>query len=112
MPCSKFHRQFRLFFFLLRIIGIPLIIIAGFTFWGLFNQTANKCIEVIKTVGVKVVKDGYAITKKGVKKLMDFISKYIAPKVSEIWNKVKAYFTKLKEESTEIHQDQDATIQA
>ena len=43
---------------------------------------------------------------------MDFISKYISPKVSEIWNKVKAYFTKLKEESTEIHQDQDATIQA
>lgn len=98
--------------FLPRIIGIPLIIIAGFAFWGLFNETANKCIEVITTVGVKVVKDGYAIAKKGAKKLMDFISKYIAPKVSEIWNKVKAYLTKLKEESAEVHQDQDATVQA
>lgn len=98
--------------FLPKIIGIPLIIIAGFAFWGLFNETATKCIEVIKTVGVKVVKDGYAIAKRGANKLMDFISKHITPKVSEIWNKVKAYFTTLKEESAEIHQDQDVTVQA
>lgn len=102
--------------FLPIIIGIPLIIIAGFAFWELFNETANKCIEVITTVGTRVVKDGYAIAKKGVKKLMDFISKNITPKVSEIWNKVKAYFTKLKEESAEVDQDQDqdqdATVQA
>ena len=98
--------------FLPRIIGIPLIIIAGFAFWGLFNQTAKKCIEIISKVGAKVVKDGYAIMKKGTKKLMDFISKHIAPKASEIWSKVKAYFAKLKEENAEVSQEESATVQA
>lgn len=98
--------------FLPRIIGIPLIIIAGFAFWSLFNETAKKCIDVITKVGAKVVKDGYAIAKKGAKKLIDFISKHIVPKVSEIWNKVKAYFAKLREESAEVKQDQNTTVHA
>ena len=58
------------------------------------------------------MKDGYVIAKKGAKKLMDFISMHIVPKVSEIWNKVKAYFGKLKEESAEVQQDQNTTVQA
>ena len=98
--------------FLPRIIGIPLIIIAGFALWGLFNETAKNCIDIITKVGAKVVKDGYVIAKKGAKKLMDFISMHIVPKVSEIWNKVKAYFGKLKEESAEVQQDQNTTVQA
>ena len=50
--------------------------------------------------------------KKGAKKLMDFMSKHIAPKASEIWSKVKAYFAKLKEENAEVSQEESATVQA
>ncbi len=109
---ALFSVGFLIELFLPSIIGIPLVIIAAIAFWGLFNGTAKKCIEVITKFGAKVVKDGYALIKKGVKKLIDFISKHIAPKVCEVWKKVKAYFRKLKEENAEVPQEETATVQA
>lgn len=109
---ALFSVGFLIGIFLPSIIGIPLIIIAGFTFWELFNETAKKCNEVIIKFGAKVVEDGYALIKKGAKKLIDFISKNIAPKVREIWKKVQTYLRKLKEENAEVTQEETAAVQA
>lgn len=97
--------------FLPTIIGLPLIIIAGFTFWGLFNGVAKKSIEAMTKLGAKIVKDGCAIAKKGAKKLTEFFAKHVVPKAVEVWNKVKAYFKKLKEENAETQQDETTTVQ-
>lgn len=98
--------------FLPRIIGIPLIIIAGFAFWGLFNETAKKCIGTITKIGGTIVKDGFSAVKKGADKLLDIISNKIMPKMSAVWEKVKAYFEKLKEENAELGQNEEVTVQA
>lgn len=97
--------------FLPRIIGVPLLIVAGTAIWGVFHGTAKECVEITKKIGAKVVKDGSAVIKKGAKKLQDFISENIAPRVSEAWNKVKAYIEKLKEDM-EVSQEEEATVQA
>lgn len=95
-----------------RILGIPLIIIAGIAFWGLFNDTAKQCVEIIAGLGTKVIRGGCALIERGARTLLSFISKHIAPKVSEIWGKVKAYFARLKEEGARAVQEESATVQA
>lgn len=98
--------------FIPRIIGIPLIIVAGVSLWGLFNVTAKKCVDVVTKFGAKVIKNGCSIIKSGAKKLSKFIAEHIAPKASEIWNKVKCFFIKLKEEYAEVTQEEKATTLA
>lgn len=98
--------------FLPKIIGIPLLIVAGIAIWGLFCEVARDFTEIVIKLGAKVFKGGFALLKKGVKKLMDFIKQTVIPKVTEGWAKIKAYLKKLREENTETEQQTEATVQA
>ena len=109
---SLFGIGFLINLFLPKVIGIPLIIIAGIAIWGLFSETAKEYVDILVKIGAKIVKGGFALVKKGAKKLLEFIRKHVVPAASACWAKIKDYFRKLKEENAETEQQTTTAVQA
>ena len=90
------------------VVAVLLILAACYSIWFVFCFVLRDCVDIVVKFGAKVLKNGFALLKKGVKKLLDFFKQTVIPKATEAWAKIKAYLKKLREENTSNKQETTA----